>query len=141
MFRSSFLLIPLAGCAAAAPSADLGSLVAHPATFAAMPGPGPHRGFVLVGSAKAADVSGLPERLRGREGSARFLPGRTRTKVVDGVFHFTAALMERDFNGCVGNDPDVTLVFEGGIVAAGRLSAGPAFQGSLGDYHPVWKER
>ncbi len=133
------LLLLLAGCAAAPPTAELRSLDAHPATFAAMPGPGPHRGFVLVGVADTA--LGTPEALRGRDGSSGFLPGRTRTKVVDGVFHFTAALMEKDFRACVGGDPNVALEFDGGAVAAARLRAAPALQGALGDYHPAWKER
>ena len=102
-----------------------------------MPGPGPHRGVVLVG---AADVAlGTPEALRGRDGTRGFLAGRTRTKVVDGVFHFTAALMEADFRACVGNDPNVALEFAGGVAAA-RLRAGAPLHGSLGDHHPVWKE-
>ena len=134
--RSTFLLV-LASCASA-PTSELRALDAHPATFAAMPGPGPHRGIVLVGVADAA--LGMPEALRGREGTRGFLPGRTRVKVVDGVFHFTAALMEADFQACVGNDPGVALVFKGGVAAA-RLRAGPPLQGSLGDLHPVWKER
>ena len=130
-------LLLMAGCAAA-PTAQLRALDAHPATFAAMPGPGPHRGIVLVGVADAA--LGTPEALRGRQGTRDFLPGRTRTKVVDGAFHFTAALMEADFRACVGNDPNVALVFDGGVAAA-RLRAGAPLQGSLGDHHPVWRDR
>lgn len=132
------LLLVLAGCAAAEPTSELRSLVAHPATLAAMPGPGPHRGVVLVGTADAARVSGLPETLRGREGSAAFLPGRSRAKVVDGVLHFAGALREKDFQAAVGRDARVAIEFSGGAAAA-RLAAGPPIQGTLGDYHPVWK--
>ncbi|HEX7899519.1 MAG TPA: hypothetical protein VF950_17255 [Planctomycetota bacterium] len=135
--RPLFLLLT-AGCASAPPTVELRSLDAHPATFAAMPGPGPHRGVVLVGSADAA--LGAPLELRGRNGTHGFLPGRSRTKVVDGVFHFTAALMETEFRACVGNVPDVALVFDGGVAAA-RLRAASPLQGSLGDHHPVWKDR
>ena len=126
----------LAGCASASPPTPLRSLVAHPVTFAAMPGPGPHRGYMLVGSAEA---SGLPEELRGRGGAAAFLPGRSRAKVVDGVLHFAAALLEKDFRGCVADDPRVAVAFSGGTTAAGRVALGPPLIGSLGDAYPVWK--
>lgn len=130
------LLLLLAGCASTSPAAPLRSLAAHSVNFAAMPGPGPHRGVYLVGSADA-DL-GLPERLEGRDGSARFLDGRGRAKVVGGTFHFTAALMEKDFQACVGKDARVVIRFANGRAGA-RLAMGAPLTGSLGDAYPVWK--
>lgn len=126
-------LLFMAGCASA-PTSHLRALDAH-ATLLALPGPGPHRGYVLVGRAEAAQVSGLPSTLNG----AAFLPGRSRSKVVGDVLHFAAALTEKDFRRHVGPDGYVELAFDGGAVAAGRVSVGRDFVGALGDFDPVWK--
>lgn len=131
------LLLLLAGCASA-PTSELRSLDAH-ATILALPGPGPHRGYVLIGRAVAAQVSGLPARLQGSGGSARLLPGRSRSKGVGDVLHFAAAVTEKDFKACVGDDPNVAIVFDGGTVASGRVSIGRDFVGALGDFDPVWE--
>lgn len=131
------LLLLLTGCASTSPTHALRSLAAHPVRFAAMPGPGPHKGYVLVGSVDAPE--GMPESLIGRGGSEGFLAGRSRAKVVDGVLHFAAALMEKDFLDVVADDPRVRVSFSNGAVAAGRVQLGPPLAGGLGDSYPVWK--